>query len=344
MAKFCNQCGRPLQEGEVCSCQQQNYAAGAQQYNPNAGRKQGLGTGYPAASGMGQSQPPGYSASSRPGQPSQSINGGWQMSSGPGQPSQGTDHRPAPGMGVPAENNYQQPQPGMGVPAGNGYQQSQPGAGHQLPYGQRTNRIAAETKNLFAGILPVLKDSVGEADRISRCGSSMPGLEMVVANLVTTLLIMIIAMLYVNSKLGAVSSWIKLPYVQLTIGVVVMAAATYFSMAGLLYLCSKAVFGAPTDFSAIISLVGVKALLDAMVTVIAILFAMLVPVLGVILFLAGGLYTMLVCFFSYAQAVVLDGSKKVYSLLITYAVQFLMFYLVYTVILADLVTRLGSLF
>lgn len=280
--RFCNQCGRQLQDGEVCLCQQQII-----------------------------------------------------------QNRQQTGHRPAPGMGYQNGNNYSQPQQ-MSQP--NNYQQiPQPNSSFQQSYTQGNHRLVCELKNIASEILPIVKNPVEEIKHIAYSQNTYAGNLMIVINLVVTLVVLIIALLSLKSKMGAAADYIEIPYAKIVVSVVVMSAIMYYSIAGLIYYVSKKFFNAPTFFSEINSIVGGKAILDAVILIISGVFFIISPLLGGILYGVGNLYTLLMFLYCYGETVLLGGSKKVYTILITCAAQSFLLGTLYTIILAETISSITKL-
>lgn len=262
MAKFCNQCGRLLNEGEICNCQQKNSDEHSTSNQQNASES-AFKSSYTTT---------------------------------------------------------------------------------QAQFNRTVGQFADDTKNMFAKILPIIKNPVGETKNIVSSGSSILGMEMLFFNIAVTFVLLVVAMVAIRLKLGSYASWIQLPYVKIVISVTFLTAASYFAMAGLLLLASKVFFKAETFFAEIISITGTKALIDAFFLVISTLLALIFPKAGVLVFVVGSIFTTLIFLFSYAESVELDASKKVYSLLITYVGLALFYYLAYQAFFEDSISHLVSIF
>ena len=138
MANFCKYCGKPLQDGEICSCPQAQAEA-AQQYQsqqpPQEIYQQPPQGGYQQPPQGGYQQPP---------------QGGYQ------QPPQGSYQQPPQGgYQQPPQGGYQQPpQGGYQQPPQGGYQQ--PPQGYQPPHPSGPNPVVLA----FQKLLPYLKSYV----------------------------------------------------------------------------------------------------------------------------------------------------------------------------------------
>lgn len=281
--RFCNQCGRQLQNGEVCLCQQQIV-----------------------------------------------------------QNRQRTGHRPAPGMGYQNGGGYSQPQK-MPQPNNNYQQMAQQNGNYQQTYAQGNNRLVCELKNIINEILPIIKNPVEEIKHIAYSQNTYAGNLMIAINLVVTLVVLIIGLLSLKSKMGVAADYVEIPYAKIVVSVVVMSAIMYYSIAGLIFYISKKFFNAPTVFSEINSIVGGKAILDAVILVISGVFFIISPLLGGILYGVGNVYTLLMFLYCYGETVLLGGSKKVYTILITCAAQSFLLGTLYTIILAEAFSSIAEL-
>lgn len=295
MQKFCNQCGRLLKEGEVCTC------------------RQGMPGSYVNA--PGQTNSGGSTAV-----PGQGTSGGY--------------------MNMPerqeGENLYVGQQRN-----GASYQTSS--VNYQAQFNQARPQFVDRTTNVFSKIVPILKHPVEGASQIASMGDSILGIEMIIFNLGVIAILLVLAMIEMRFRLGQYAAWVNIPYVKIVISAVAVDAAVYFSMAGLLLMTSKMIFRADTSFAEIISVIGTKALLDALITVVSMLLLIGSSKVALVSLTIGMIYSTLVFLFSYADSVELEGSKKVYSVLITYACLILLSYFLSKLFLNDMLSSLKGL-
>ncbi len=164
MAKFCAKCGRPLKDGEICSCQaaggNQQAGPGGQQRNRPGGQQ--MGTGYGP---NGQQMGPGYGPGGQPMGTGYGQNG-QQMGTGYGQNGQQAGPGYGPG-GQPIGPGYgpggQQVGPG-GQPIGPGYYE--PG-GQNYGRGQASafaQGFLARVWNLVKSPVTAGREMIQEAD------------------------------------------------------------------------------------------------------------------------------------------------------------------------------------
>lgn len=255
MAKFCSQCGKPLEEGEVCNC-------------------------------MNQSQSDSQQSNS---------------------------------------------------------QQSNSQAFNSQQFTQTVGKVTNGTKLFVGKIIPILKNPVEELKNIAMTNDVTMGLQMVISNIILTLLVLIIAMAGIRSKLGDLAEYVSIPYVKIVLLGTITVAAVYFAMAGILLAITK-IFVKDSDvtFAQMITIVGGKALYDMGVLVIGILFMLLNTGLGLFLIAAGSVFTYLIMIVTYCSIVRMQESKKVYVLAITYFCMMIVAYLIVRILLGSMVEEFAK--
>ncbi|MBR1742032.1 MAG: hypothetical protein IJ733_09235 [Lachnospiraceae bacterium] len=353
MARFCGHCGRPLAEGEICSCQAKagQSSFGGQMNGGQSGYSQQQMSG--GQSGYGQPQgnqrQPGYGNPQMSG--GQSGYGNPQMNGG--QPGYGNPQMNGgqSGYGNPQMN---QGQPGYGQPQMNGGQYGQPfgGQGAYNPYGQpqfsqQVNQTLGKatnaTKNLFAKIGTILKNPVGELKAISESGSSSLGLQMIGFNLVVVMILVLIALLSLRARLGEYARYANIPYFQTIFVCVVTMAIYYFAEAGILFGFTKAFSkGARVTFSMAITPIGGMALYNALILVVGVLLSILNAGLGAFIIVAGYIFTYVLLVVVYCESVPLTGNAKFYVLGITQICLIIAMTIAFYLIVVPAVEQIGS--
>ena len=316
MARFCTQCGRRLEDGEVCNCTSQGVDGGAQAAGQENFQNQGEEVqNYQQSSGQmnqGQENQGAYDGQTeygRQGQDPYSQQGQYYQQGqdpygqqGQGQYyQQGQDPYGQQGQG----QYYQQGQDPYGQQGqGQYYQQGQNPYGQQnqgqyynqnqyynqqgYPGGQgrsreaewlneKKNAFVAVTKNMFSEILPILKRPVGRVREIADSNSPAVGLEFMVTKLVVTILVGLILILDFKSNLGQMAEYVDLPYFQL------LMIALIFTMGmdlvtALLLKVFAGLFGGSTSVNAMITVVGARAMYDSVfILIFGILFLLSAP-------------------------------------------------------------------
>lgn len=290
MARFCTQCGRRLEEGEVCNCTSQG--AGQQSY-----QNQGDGQYYQQPSDqMNQGQQMQGAYDSQTGSDQQSQYGHqdqgqyYQQGQNPyGHQDQGQYYQQ--GQNPYGQQNqgqyYQQGQNPYGQQNQGQYynQQGYPGG----PYGgqgrsreaewlnEKKNAFVAVTKNMFSEILPILKRPVGRVREIADSNSPAVGLEFMVTKLVMTILVGLLLILKMKSGMGEYASYVKIPYIQLLLIAVIFTIGMDLITALLLKVFAG-VFGGSASVPAMISVVGARAMYDSVfILVFGLLFLLSAP-------------------------------------------------------------------
>ena len=276
MARFCTQCGRKLEEGEVCNCTSQGANGSAQTAGQENYQSQG---NYGGQAGYGQQY---Y-------QQDQGQNGQQYYQQDQGQNSQQYYQQ---GQNQNSQQYYQQGQNPYGQQGQNPYGQQYYQQG-QNPYGQgpynqgypggqgrsreaewlneKKNAFVAVTKNMFSEILPILKRPVGRVREIAASNSPAVGLEFLVTKLVVTILIGLFIILRLKSALntpyGDVSQYVKIPYFQLFLIAVIFTIGIDLLNALLLKVFAG-VFGGSASVSAMINVVGARAMYDCIFIIV----------------------------------------------------------------------------
>lgn len=297
MAKFCDKCGRPLNEGEVCTCTQNEQQAVQQDSN--------------------QGGPTIQSSVLKKEQTQNDSGNGNQM-----------------------QNNRNENQSQNTFSEGQAsFQGGQSNANNGQAFSNNNvNEIVADLKTIFSKIVPIFKSPVEEIKKIAATGTTGFGWEMVTLNVLVTFVMAIIAMFTWKHNLGAYADYMDIPYVRIVLSVTIMVAVNYVVLAGLLYFASNTLFKSNIAFSQIISIIGSKAVIDGCFLVVGVMIMMISIGLGMVIVLLGNIYSILVMIVSYIEMTALDGSKKVYSLLITYVGLFIIYYLIYRSLLNDILS------
>ena len=264
MARFCTQCGRKLEEGEVCNCTSQGANGSAQTAGQENYQSQG---NYGGQAGYGQQY---Y-------RQDQGQNGQQYYQQDQGQNSQQYYQQGQNPYGQQGQNPYGQQYYQQGQnPYGQGpYNQGYPGGQGRSReaewLNEKKNAFVAVTKNMFSEILPILKRPVGRVREIAASNSPAVGLEFLVTKLVVTILIGLFIILRLKSALntpyGDVSQYVKIPYFQLFLIAVIFTIGIDLLNALLLKVFAG-VFGGSASVSAMINVVGARAMYDCIFIIV----------------------------------------------------------------------------
>lgn len=321
MAGFCGNCGRPLVDGQPCSCmtakrdENRTVHAGTG-YNPAVGAPTG---GYNPATGAPAG---GYNPAT--GAPA----GGYNPATGA--PAGG--YNPATGAPVGGYN------PATGAPAG-GYNPAtgapvggrNPGAG-QPDY---VANFTKEAKGALRELLPLLKQPLTRTVALAGSGNRSVGITGILAEMLSCVILVAVVwkslVNYIIQDLGFdYAEEIDEVYATLDragfsgpklIMITVVCVVGFALLRALfLKLFTKDVFKGDTNYSAMLTVVGTRSLFMAILLLAALLVGFLSPLWGIGLFaLAVGAVNAIepVCYMSVAR---LDGNKKLFVYMIAMVV------------------------
>ncbi len=241
MAKYCTQCGRKLEEGEICNCTSQN-AGNMQRTNgqPNAQQRQQYQEGQQYQQGQPNAQQ------------------GQQYQYGPGQQNAQQQYYQS------GQQNFQQQY----------YQQGQ--AGGTTKEAEWLNRqkdaIISGTKNMFSEIIPILKSPVSRVRQISASNSSKAGVQLIAAKAIIFLIVVIIALIMISNRISQISYGLatpSMPYFQMILLTILMTAGIDFLEALLLKTITGA-FNGVTNVNTMINIIGARCIYDTITFLIVI--------------------------------------------------------------------------
>ena len=335
MAKFCTQCGRRLEEGEVCNCTQQEQSAAQKQSTT-----QNQSAAAPGAAGWQQSGDQHQSSAYT------NYQGGQQsQSAGPRQQSQGTNYQqygqPQYNQGVGGSqqyrqgmNNGQQYRQGM-----NNGQQSQWAGMNSQQMKQMGAQAMAGAQNMFREVLPILKRPVTETRRIAAGNSPLVGLELIGLKALVILIIVLIAASRIS---GAANGLIQMPYFKLVILVLLLTLGVDALEAVLLNVFAG-MFKGSANINAMFCVVGSRALYDGIIAIVAGILAPFFLTGSVFVLVFGSLILPYVQYGAYRAVAQGDDDRRVYAFFLVKVISSLVLYIILYMMAADMLTSmLGS--
>ena len=293
MAKFCNQCGRPLQDGEVCNCTAQrvkNNMPYPKERNPEPpyGRAQQRDEHQ---SPYGSPQGPGY----------QKPHGNPQ---GPG---------------------YQQP---YGNPQGPGYQQpygNPQGSGYQMP--PQVSNFVTEFKLFFKRFLPFVKDPIEELRNTYQRNNIYSGIYMFLSCFIMALIYLIVLCFRLSMDFHSrYGDWYDyatslgeyfgpaIPYFRIIFGGLLILALIYFISSGILCGLSKGFSGNKVTFAQILTVTGSTYWYMCFFIVVACVFTLIHYMAGLVVLAIGYLMaTSFLQLITFCELVPMKSSNKFYT-------------------------------
>ena len=335
MAKFCTQCGRRLEEGEVCNCTQEEQSAEQKQSTT-----QNQSTAAPGAAGWQQSGDQHQSSAYT------NYQGGQQsQSAGPRQQSQWTNYQQYgqqqynQGVGGNQQynqgmNNGQQYRQGM-----NNGQQSQWAGMNSQQMKQMGAQAMAGAQNMFREVLPILKRPVTETRRIAAGNSPLVGLELIGLKALVILIIVLIAASRIS---GAANGLIQMPYFKLVILVLLLTLGVDALEAVLLNVFAG-MFKGSANINAMFCVVGSRALYDGIIAIVAGILAPFFLTGSVFVLVFGSLILPYVQYGAYRAVAQGDDDRRVYAFFLVKVISSLVLYIILYMMAADMLTSmLGS--
>ena len=334
---FCTKCGRKLEEGEICTCQQPKSASKMQpqaKVEPQPVKKEQTEEPKPVDAQKGQSASQQNQKTETQSQSAQQQNAGYQQRQ---QYQQNANYQQ--GQQYQQNANYQQRQQyqqntnyqqGQQYQQNGNYQQNmnyQQGnmrGSREAEWAREKGTEALGSAKTFLGAAgSVLKRPVSEAVRMSSDCTGKSGLRFITVKAIFTTIIVLILSMVTAGKIASASNGyfsffdIKMPY--LTLIVLSLIATIGFDMikVGIMTMMTKA-FGGSAAPKAMYSVVGVQAVFDLLITaVICVLMIISPSIATVVAFTLGLVYaiglTPFVGYASYTAVTNMDKDKRVYA-------------------------------
>ena len=321
---FCTKCGRKLEEGEICTCQQPKSAPKMQpqaKVEPQPIKKEQTEEPKPVDSQKGpsasqQNQKTETQRQSAQQQGQQQQNAGYQQRQ---QYQQNANYQQRQqyqqGQQYQQNGNYQQNM---------NYQQGNMRGSREAEWAREKGTEALGSAKSFLGAAgSVLKRPVSEAVRMSGDCTGKSGLRFITVKAIFTTIIVLILSMVTAGKIASASNGyfsffdIKMPY--LTLIVLSLIATIGFDMikVGIMTMMTKA-FGGSAAPKAMYSVVGVQAVFDLLITAVICVLMIISPSIAmVVAFTLGLVYaiglTPFVGYASYTAVTSMDKDKRVYA-------------------------------
>lgn len=238
MAKFCNQCGKPLQEGEVCSCQNPEVAQNSEPVNAAATENAATTVNYTAEQVTRQMQ-------------------------------------------------------------------------------ETAQAVAVQGANVFKKMIDIFKSPISTVKQIADAQDKAAAFSMVITNVLVLSIITLIACVSANSKLDG---WFEIPVAKMVLTVLLTSAGVDFALAACLWLTTKFFFKEEVSFIKMLSVTGAKLLIDSVFIVVGSILAIVSAEIGMMIFVLGSLFTMVLFIQSYAEVSSLSKDKKFYAMTVALAI------------------------
>ncbi len=368
---YCTQCGKKLEEGEICTCQQGTPVSDGNEFESQetpAYDQETPGFGQEESdfqeektvkvNRAGSEQLPADSSSPwrsdrQSGYQQNGYQNGYQQN-GYQNGYQQNGYQNSYQQNGYQQNGYQQNGYQQNGYRQNGYQQNgyQQNGYQQNGYRQNGNQqaewlnqkagqFAAGTKNMFAEILPILKNPVTRVRQINSADNTSVGIEFIVAKMIAYILVAILAIVRVRSQMGFLSDYVEIPVFRILSLIIILTAGIDFLEALLMRAFAGITHGS-ASFAGTLITVGVKDLYETLIFLICGLIALVFPVFGIVL---GILLTVIVPYIeyhAYVAAVQGEEDRKPYAYFLVKICMILILFVLVMLLAGDLISTVAG--
>lgn len=265
MAKFCTRCGRPLEEGEVCSCSQE-----AVQVQPAA---------------AAQTEESTQAATTE--QPAQATEESAQAATAeqPAQETAQTQQNAQPQAATQNQQNAQSQQ----------FQQSQQAQQNQQ-FQQTQQAVKGVLARTLGTFLNILKHPVTAGRDVILAGDAVSSMVLIALQAILSTIFGVVAAKKIYSVvsmfIGGFSSLfgsygdVKMPYVKIIFGTLVLSIVLSFVLVVLLFLANMIIKNT-LSFKQMLGAAAIRSSVASLATLIAIIVFLISPTAGILVFLTG---------------------------------------------------------
>lgn len=350
MSKYCTQCGRKLEDGEVCTCTSQNadaasnvnvsstQTAGPQQTADTPQNEQQYNQQYSRQYQQAQQSSQQYQQSGQQYQQTQQSSQQYQQAQQSGQQYQQSSQQYQQYQQYQQAQQYNQQYQQDGQPGG--YTKEAEWINRQK------NAIVSGTKSMFSEIGPILKAPVSRVRQISSSGSANVGIQLIAAKTVVFLIVVIIALLMLSNQVHSMSYGLieaNMPYFQLILVTLILTLGIDFLEALILKVITGA-FNGITNTNTMINVIGARAIYDTFLLLIFVILGMLswqIAFVVLALLLPISVY---IQFASYQGCVRMAEDKKPYAYFVAkLCMSIISFLIVYIIVNTSLESMMNSM-
>lgn len=332
MAKFCTQCGKRLEAGEVCSCgsgQRGDSVPGEQNVRIHADN----GQAGSAAAGQQATAEPAYNNTYNNGVQSGNAQAGNAQYGG--QPSGAAQYNNAAG----AQQAYNAQ--GFNNQGGSAYQQynGQQGAPDNRWQAEMSRQTVAGAKNMFAQFTEIITRPVSGAMDLTKTNAPIPGLAFIIIKAAVILL----AVIFGAKKLEEVSYYwyVDIPYAKLVILILLITLGADL-LEGVLLKALSGAFGVRTDSKAAFACVAARTVYEIILMIVFGIIFKLSAGLALTLYTVCSLILPYIEFGGYYSMSDGDSNKKIFAFFIVKACIFVIVYLLVKNVGLDILMQIAG--
>ena len=341
MAKFCGKCGKPLQDGETCSC-----SLGSEQEQVISSEVSENEVKQEAT--VEANEQPAQTMSAQPiqGEQQAGVSGYMYGQSMQGQPMQGQPVQGQPMQGQPMQGQPMQGQPMQGQPMQGQPVQGQPNS-QPNQFGQQASQAAAVAgkyaKNIWQILLDIWKAPADNLKSFVNEKNFVNALILIGAEALLMVLFSCIILKKVYSMImgivGGISYYfydeVKVPYLRTIFSTLIGTALGACIFATITMLIVKQVGKANKSFKEAICITATKSAAFLPFLVVAIITSLFSLPLTIIVMALGGILGYFYVHTSLDDGSIQDGNKHVYTSFLIYAV-----YIIVSLLLMYLFSKL----
>lgn len=206
-------------------------------------------------------------------------------------------------------------------------------------FNEKKNAFVSVTKNMFSEILPILKNPVSRVKAIAMSNNPAIGMEFIISKGIIFLVIMLLLLLRIESMFGF-GSYISIPYFKMILVTIIFTVGVDF-LEALLLKVFTGLFNGFTNFNAMVSVVGARALYDTMIILVVGIFALLSLKIAFYIFAVVSLITPYIEYSGYQATVQGSEDRKPYAFFVVKACVTIVVAILAYIIIQDM---LGGLF
>lgn len=314
MTKLCDECQKPVEEGEVCSCQDENIDSTTE---PVAEDNECVHT---------EVEVPTES----PEQPDLQI-----------APAPESEPQIDPvSKSEPPVNSTPQPEPQVNpAPEPDSQSQTQQAPSKELEWFQeKKNNFVSESKTLFAEILPILKAPVTRIKQISSDDSSTIGMKFIITKAAIMLILTLIVLVRLS---GLIGYYIEIPFFKAIIQIILFSVGADF-LEALLMKTFTEIAGGSTNRHAMITIIGTRGLYESIITIVVALLSIISLNTALIVYIFCIPIVTLIQYSGFQAITQVSDDKKPYIFFVAKACMFIMIYIIMYLLMKDTLSMVTS--
>lgn len=199
------------------------------------------------------------------------------------------------------------------------------------------NDLVSSFQFIFSQIKNIFAHPVQTAVEFSRMDNIMPGIAMILINMVMVFILTMLVGMSLKNNMRFVGEYI--PWGKIIMGVELMEIVEYFGLSALMLLSTKVFFRADITYAQILSFYGIQAMWKIAYLIVVGFFAIMgwIGILTIVVSL-GVIHILLIGMFSYAEVIHLSPDKKMYAYFVFIVLSSITLSIVFAIIGSNIIT------